>query len=382
MQKLRLPCTDQLNGLLARGVLSFLGRSEVILFRDSFDGTFLSVSENARRTTMTISSLSLAETLFVQGMCFVTLAPRLPQNSNLCGGGTVSNGFRKLFLALALMNLSRIVVFTDFRFNDRDGEVSWREEVKTWIYFGMTALESFGLSFMCLLTPYLLQCQLTDRINIRPGRDLLPWMYGILGLNIMGVSLTSIYHKTAFWSIKRLGDALSVPPVLFTLRTYDAVVGFAQQQQQNLRSTPTGPGKGCILSQVLQAVEKINLGATLLAVIGYLLAHNTLGQQATHNYIAKTQQESMSAAFRLVGVYCNWVRLVFHGLLLNTIEEQQEHQYVPVSVPTEKEGDTSVVELHATRTTPPPSTDAAGTALVNNSALVYRNQGNRSTNIA
>lgn len=267
---------------------------------------------------MVLQITSLAETLFVQAMCFVTLAPRVPFDSDKwCSvGGNLSNRFRKLFLVLAAMNLARTVLFSDARFKGDDNqEETMTESATTWMYFGLTALESFGLSFMCFLTPYLIQCQLVDRINIRPGKNILPWMYLVLVLNVFGMAATSAYHVTAFWSIKRLGDALAAVPVLKTLATYDSITGFDRQGSSTR--------KGCVMSQALQAMEKVNFVATVLASLGYLLAKQTLGTAA--RLPDPSWQETFSVAFRLFGVYCNWTRLVCHGLLLNSIDEVQYH---------------------------------------------------------
>ena len=258
-----------------------------------------------------IKATSLAENLFVVGVCIGTLVPRLSGDKScwtLSVGGNLSYYFRLLLLVLTLMNVFRAFAFSD------DGFASDKHTpVADTIYFVMNASEAFGKTFLCLLTPYLIKETVKGTIN--PGR-LMPWLCIVLFLQILGMSLTLVYHLPQYWCIKRFGDILSGIPVLTAIAEYNQVHMKAEADGQKPRGT--------MVFQTIVTVEYLNMIATAFALVGYYMATSSLGS-ALYSEIDHTQ--AISVALRTIGIYANWVRVFCHGMLLNTIDESQYRQF-------------------------------------------------------
>ena len=255
---------------------------------------------------MAFGATAIAECTFVLAVTAAAVVPRPKLNDKSFFGGDLSRPFRQLLCALACMNISRSMFMKDHRFEpaETDGAENFR-----WSYYTLTALESFSLSFLCLLMPYLLQCRLRELINIRPGRDLLMWLYAILCCDIAGIAL-SILVNPRFWAIKRVGDALSCIPVLKTINLYDTVMS----RNRILDSQVT--------LQTLRVIESCNLVATLLAAAGYWF-EETSGTNAL-------LFENISVGLRLSGIFINWTRALCHAWMLNMVDESQSR---PIFVP-------------------------------------------------
>ena len=248
---------------------------------------------------MVFGATAIAECTFVLAVTVAAVVPRPKLNDKSFFGGKLSRPFRQLLCVLACMNICRSMFMKDHRFEpvESDGTESF-----LWSFYTLTALESFALSFLCLLMPYLLQCRLRELVNIRPGRDLLLWLYVILCFNIAGIVL-SIWFNPKFWAIKRLGDALSCVPVLKTINLYDTVMS----RNRVLDSQVT--------LQTLRVMESCNLVATLLAAAGYWFE----GANGT----AVSQVDNISVGLRLSGIFINWTRALCHAWMLNMVDESQ-----------------------------------------------------------
>ncbi len=201
------------------------------------------------------------------GVTFATIIPR-PKTGAAASffGGDLSRPFRQLIFVLASMNCFRSVFMTDQRFREHEAQIdstTGQTTLTTWIYYILTTIESLGISFLCLLLAYLLQCRLRALIYIEPGKDLQVWLYAISILALMG-TICSVTISPQYWALKRLGDALSCIPVLKTINLYDKIM----TRNHVLDSQ--------ITLQTLRVMEIVNLPATLLATAGYWLGGSSL----------------------------------------------------------------------------------------------------------
>lgn len=159
------------------------------------------------------------------------------------------------------------------------------------LFFAQVALESFMVSFLTLLMPYLLECELSNKINIRPGKNLLKWLYWILFLQLVGL-IGRVYVDERFWAIKRVGDSLSVMPVLSVAKLHFRII----------------PGQMKTIHQTLVAIEYGYFISVWFAVVSY----GVFGPN-DHSFPFR--------GFRVAGFFLPRIRLFFHGFLLNIVDE-------------------------------------------------------------
>lgn len=189
------------------------------------------------------------------------------------------------YFAIGILVTIRCLLTRDYRIeNERVGGMSM-------LFFSQVALESFVNSFLSLLMPYLLQCQLRDKIRIRPGENLLNWLYGILFLQVTGL-LGRIYMGDRWWAVKRAGDALGVLPVITTAKLHFRIV----------------KGQVKVLHQTLMAMEYAYFVCSWFAVVSY----GVFGPD-DHSFPFR--------GFRVAGFFLPRIRLFYHGFLLNVNEE-------------------------------------------------------------
>ncbi|KAL7496694.1 hypothetical protein ACHAWX_000304 [Stephanocyclus meneghinianus] len=243
-----------------------------------------------------------SEALFVAGAAIVTLVPR-PASSFNWIGGDLAAPFRKSLLFLAAMNISRNVSFEDRRFREAcpspESSNSMIPNTGFWtvLYYVLTSIESFGLCFLMLLMPYLVQKRLSDVINIRPGHNLMPWLQAILTLNVLG-TMTAPYNRN-LWAFKRFGDALGCIPVIKTLQLFRRTNSSSAEQGNHL------------MIKTLEALEGYSFVITTMAAAAYLFDNH-------HSMV--------NVAIRLVSIFISWVRVIFHGHLLNAMDDAS---YIP-----------------------------------------------------
>lgn len=260
--------------------------------------------------------ISWSEAMFTTCVAVVILVPRTPKSSGFIGGDLTAP-FRKAVFCIVLMNVFRSVCFDDRRFRESipaDQAKSSTEELATLAYYTLTSIESIFTAFLKLLMPYLLQCQLSEVININPGRNLKPWLIAILLMNVTGI-FGALYHPN-LWAIKRLGDALGTVPVIKTLQLF--------------RRVNTTRGGNTITIRSVEVLEWYSLCITVAAAIGYLLDDH---------------QSSLSMAVRVSSIFVSWARLMFHGLLLNVMDEAIEIATNAPSQPTAPDRNESPVDL-------------------------------------
>jgi hypothetical protein len=238
--------------------------------------------------------------LFHIGVALVAIIPRLPNDPPFpyAIGGDLSYNFRRVLLGLTLSNVIRILCF-----EGASGPLAV-------MIHPLKTLESFLRSFLCLLTPYLMNCQLQNRINIsQPGRDLMMWVYLVVVFNALGCFLLQITGNPSYWCIKKLGDALSFPPVYKTLRLYCSII------------TPGGryPRRGDMTFQTLYIVEWCTVIATLLSALGYFFILNP---------------HPIFELFRQTGAYATMTRLLCHAMFMNSKDEAEYlHKFATQSFP-------------------------------------------------
>ena len=231
------------------------------------------------------SSVSVAEAVVTWTCVFSLLFPRVDPKDRDFFGGDLSRGFRMAFFAVGLLVTIRCLLTRDHRIEKEefgDGGM---------LFFSQVALESFLSSFLSLLMPYLLQCQLRNKINIRPGQNLMSWLYWILFLQLTGL-MGRIYLGDRWWAVKRAGDSLSVVPVISTAKLHFRIV----------------PGQVKTMHQTLSAMEYTYFVCTWFAVVSY----GVFGQD-DHSFPFR--------GFRVAGFFLPRFRMFYHGFLLNVMDE-------------------------------------------------------------
>jgi hypothetical protein len=257
--------------------------------------------------------IGLAEALFSTCAAIVVIVPRTASSSDWIGGDLASP-FRRSVLFLSMMNVFRNTCFEDRRFtiistastvtSSSEDQVP-RSNESTIAYYVLTSIESFGLCFLMLLMPYLLQCRLIEVINIRPGRNLMLWLRVILALYITATVLA--WHDPNLWAFKRLGDALGCIPVIKTLQLFRRVYGSRGGSQLTI--------------QTLEVLEMFSFVVTVAAAAEYLFDDHL---------------QSRSQAIRVGSLFVSQTRVMFHGLLLNVMDEAN---HVPTPPPPQQPTD-------------------------------------------
>lgn len=255
---------------------------------------------------MAFGAIAIAEFVFVLAVTLAAIVPRPKLNNKSFFGGDLSRPFRQLLFVVACMHILRTLFMKDNRFGAADNQGA---QVLQWDLYVVMGVESFCLSFLCLLMPYLLQCRLRELINIRPGRDLLIWLCASLCCNIAGI-VFSFSVNPKFWAIKKVGDSLSCIPVLKTILLYDTVMS----RNHILDSQVT--------LQTLRVMESIYLVATLLSASGYWF-DNASGPSGL-------LIKNLCGGLRLSGVFISWTRALCHAWMLNMVDESRSR---PVFVP-------------------------------------------------
>ena len=153
-----------------------------------------------------ISEAQVNHRFFVLGVLAAAIIPRHvisnQQHDNKCwlstriGGGMLSHNFRKLLLVIAMVNLCRLL--SSGRSHQLVSDV-------------LGILEVTLLTFLCFLTPYVLQVGLSQFFNIVPGSDLKAPLCASALLSFFGVALSRRVHPN-FWALKKLANACCVWP--------------------------------------------------------------------------------------------------------------------------------------------------------------------------
>ena len=246
-----------------------------------------------------------SEALFVAGAIIITIVPR-PASSVGWIGGKLAAPFRKSLLIVAAMNVFRNLTFEDRRFREACPTpessssviVDTGPDLWTVLYYVLDSIESFCLCFLMLLMPYLLQKRLSEVTNnIIPGRNLMAWLQAILLLNVLG-TMTAPYNPN-LWAFKRFGDAIGCIPVIKTLQLF---------RRNNSNTTEQG---NHMMIKSLEALEVYSLVITTMAAAAYFF---------------DDRRSIVSVAIRLGSNFISWTRAMFHGHLLNVMDDSS---YIP-----------------------------------------------------
>ena len=234
---------------------------------------------------------SVPKRLFVVAVTAIAIMPRMPFDERFSIGGNLSNGFRKVVLTVCILNLGR--------------NLAGPLMDKTTNKFGMV-IEAILASFLNLLVPYLLRKWMSERINFPGGRrsayGLMPWIYAITGLSLMGALPVFMMEGLNLWIFKKIADVISFFPVYRTLKVYNSITTIGGRY----------PGRGSVLSQVVLVSEFYSL-----------LAHTTdIAVKALRlsGHIDNTTTEWIKGIY-LDNHFAAYTRILCHSVLLNVLDE-------------------------------------------------------------
>lgn len=237
----------------------------------------------------------LSKRLFIWGVLAIVVLPRHHIDRIPCSiGGQYSHSFRKLLAASVVLNLVRLAA-------KLQGNVRWFADT-------MGVIQVVSLSFLCFLTPYVLQTWMVQRINIpggKPGSNLIGPLYGSGLLSIIGVILCRTVHPN-LWCIKRLGNIVGTPSILQTMKMYNSLTSVGGLHHH---------GRGTITGQTMVIVEYWHLITQLLCVIGFAL------DRRHTNDADYSQWDNCLKAFRDIAFVSDWTRVCVHGMFINLLDE-------------------------------------------------------------
>lgn len=238
----------------------------------------------------------VSKRMFLIVVMVIAIAPRMPLDEPLPWsiGGNLSHSFRKLVLFTGMCSMVRNTVL-----KDEFGGLS----------LVLLAVEGVSVTFLSLLTPYLLRVWIEERINIPggrlPGKGLMPWVRSFVVLNLVGVLLRTFTHRTELWMFKKLADMLSFIPVMRTLKMYNSVtVGQVRY-----------PGRGSVLTQVVVVAECYALFVNGCDVLSKALEFSGLLDASTFN-----DMPLMQGLFLNI-FYATYTRILCHSIMLNILDE-------------------------------------------------------------
>ncbi|CAB9531535.1 expressed unknown protein [Seminavis robusta] len=237
-------------------------------------------------------AVEIGKRLFIWGVLAMVALPRqhIDRTAWSIGGG-LSHSFRKLLAASVALNLCRLLA-------KLYGHARLLADL-------LGILQAVSLSFLCFLTPYVLQTWMVSQINIggRPGSNLLPALYGNGVLSILGVVLCRLVHPN-LWCIKRLGNIISAPPVLSTMAMYNSVTSVGGHHR----------GRGTIMAQTIVVAEYWYIITQSLCFLGLALdKHSGEDDYSSWDYCLK--------AFRNIAFVSDWTRVCVHGIFINLLDE-------------------------------------------------------------
>jgi hypothetical protein len=237
----------------------------------------------------------IAKRFLILGVTAAAVVPRQRNDTTWSiGGGTLSHPFRKLLLVIVAVNLLRLFLSSNEEYSPASGLFS----------DSLGVVEVTGLSFLCLVTPYVLQTRLAGVINVgRPGQDLVLPLALVAILSFFGVVLSRTVHPN-LWFLKKVAVAMTSLPVIRTLKTYNSVTTVGGR----------GHGRGFIISQIVMTVEYWHIILQLGCALGYAL--NRGNPEAEDQLIDTLMRAARSTAFT-----GDWTRILCHATFLNMMDE-------------------------------------------------------------
>ena len=136
-----------------------------------------------------------------------------------------------------------------------------------------------------------------------PGKGLMVWVYVIFAISLTGVSLRLVTGDDDWWILKKVGDALTVIPVLQTLSIYDRIS----------TSQAAHPGRGTVMSQAIRILE---LYVAVVHLTDILIRGLKILEIAdyTHHVIYFSMYSTSNH-------YAVFTRILTHSMLLNVMDE-------------------------------------------------------------
>jgi len=167
-----------------------------------------------------IVETEITKRLFIGGILALALIPRHHIDKDYFSiGGDLSRPFKKLLVAHGIVNLIRFILK-----NSIVRESTFHAQIQ-FIADSLGIIQQIGLTFGCLLTPYILQTFLANRINLpggRPGANLVRPLYATTFLSILSVILSRSVSRS-FWCLRKLASIVSTPFILQTLKLYNNI---------------------------------------------------------------------------------------------------------------------------------------------------------------
>ena len=261
--------------------------------------------------------------LLIWGICMTAVCSRMPFDKTWSIGGDISKPFRKMLLCIIAVNFLRMIASMQYLALDSGGTSTSGGKMDVNLNVAMDTnrngnsreqrmilsdmlgvVEVVGVTFLCMLTPYLLQQQLSAIINVGSEYKLMPWIFIVSIFSIGAMVLPNA------WFLKKIGNALSGVPVILTMRLYDSVVCADSVHR----------GRGNILSQTLVMVEYWHIMTQLLCAIGYAF-YNYDDNDVIIKNLPNPQMFSLLKAFKGIAFPSDWIRLFCHSIMLNRIDE-------------------------------------------------------------
>lgn len=186
-------------------------------------------------------------------------------------------------------------------------------------------LKSVGMTWVCLLTAFLIQClnrQAHVRLSRRRNRvglscSLNLWFY--LCSTMIGLGVIFGYKEVRFWGMVRLGNALSTIPVSSALSAYN----IHSTSLEQLRGREMSHGKpyvrGYIMAQTMMVYERLYFCLVLTAAIGdfNLNKQNNSGEDDFWwEFWKKLRSNNTEMAA--------WMRILIHTLFINMLDESSQ----------------------------------------------------------
>lgn len=150
---------------------------------------------------MAILAAHIAQRFLILGVTAAAVKTRMQFDRPCTIGGDLSHNFRKLLLAIVAVNFFRLLLSGNQTFTDSSGLFSDL----------LGVVEVTGLTFLCFLTPYILETRLRNFINVpRPGKAFYVPLAGAAILSFLGVILSRSIHPN-LWCLKKMANAMYVP---------------------------------------------------------------------------------------------------------------------------------------------------------------------------
>ncbi|KAI2511397.1 hypothetical protein MHU86_3008 [Fragilaria crotonensis] len=267
----------------------------------------------------------IAKRFLIIGVVLAAVCPRMPHDKRWSIGGGLSNGFRKLLLAIVAVNFSRLLLSGNEEFSRAAGLFSDL----------LGVVEVTGLTFLCFLTPYVLETRLTHFTNVRPGSIFYYPLIGAAVLSLLGVVLSRTVHPN-LWCLKKLANAISGPPVISVLLQFNRV------------STARAHGNGFMIGQAALTIEYWHFWLQLFCFLGYACDRHVEERNGTW-------WDSLMLAARSTAFMGDWTRVLMHALFLNGMDEMDslhvfdDHDDETPEDSGEAGGETALVEVSSTR---------------------------------